>query len=63
MDINKTIGGEALHIPSEGRLGMTAAAQLEAELRQPLDGSAPLEDVAVLHINHCMDNTFPSMMY
>ena len=58
MDINKTIGGEALHIPSEGRLGMTAAAQLEAELRQPLDGSAPLEDVAVLHINHCMDNTF-----
>lgn len=43
MNINKTIDGSALHISLEGRLDTTTAPQLEAELKQSMDGVTMLE--------------------
>lgn len=43
MNINKTIDGSALHIALEGRLDTTTAPQLEAELKQSMDGVTMLE--------------------
>lgn len=43
MNINKTIDGSALHISLEGRLDTTTAPQLEAELKQSMDGVTLLE--------------------
>lgn len=43
MNINKTIDGSALRLSLEGRLDTMTAPQLEAELRQFLDGITLLE--------------------
>ena len=43
MNINKTIDGTTLRLSLEGRLDTTTAPQLEAELRQSLDGITLLE--------------------
>ncbi len=43
MNINKTIDGSAMHISLEGRLDTTTAPQLEAELKQSMDGITMLE--------------------
>ena len=43
MKINKTVEGTTLHISLEGRLDTTTAPQLEAELKQSLDGITQLE--------------------
>ena len=49
MTITKTLEGTTLAIALEGRLDTTSAPQLEAELRQNLDGVARLElDFAAL---------------
>ena len=43
MKINKVIDGETLRISPEGRLDTTTAPQLEAELRQSIQGVTLLE--------------------
>lgn len=43
MNISKTVDGTALHISLEGRLDTTTAPQLEAELKQSMDGITQLE--------------------
>ena len=43
MNISKTVDGTALHISFEGRLDTTTAPQLEAELKQSMDGITQLE--------------------
>ena len=43
MKINKVIDGETLRISPEGRLDTTTAPQLEAELRQSIQGVTFLE--------------------
>ena len=43
MNINKVVDGSALYISLEGRLDTTTAPQLEAELKQSIDGITLLE--------------------
>ena len=43
MNINKTVDGTALHLSLNGRLDTTTAPQLEAELKQSMDGITLLE--------------------
>ena len=43
MNINKTLDGTTLRLALEGRLDTTTAPQLEAELKQSMDGITLLE--------------------
>ena len=43
MNINKIVDGATLQIALEGRLDTTTAPQLEAELKQSMDGITLLE--------------------
>lgn len=43
MNISKTVSGTVLNISLEGRLDTTTAPQLEAELKQSMEGITQLE--------------------